>query len=298
MNNSTPSNRPTDPRGFRPSVIFDVPLSAGPENAERFVPERVRCSRWWSTITEAERRFVLQSIVYLQLSGVSGAQIARMKPAVFKLFLAERTPRADETTKVVSLDDRRRPGNRELRERIDRLRREKSLSELSRAELLALATHDELTGLPNRHAFRSAAPRPWVAFADLEGLKWINDNLGHAAGDALLRATADILAGVGLEVYRFGEAADEFVVQFDSRAEAHAALYVANERLKEWRYRADGQACQGFQLTYGLGADLASADRNLNDVKAGLQANGRRAPRGQRPVALRQTTTHAYARSA
>jgi GGDEF domain-containing protein len=301
MDTAMTKTNPGETAGFDPAKIFELPISADPENVERFVPAHVRASRWWSETTEAEQVFVLQSIMYLQLTGISGAQLSRMKPAMFRMFLRDRTPSpsADtEPARVVSLAERRRPGNRELRERFERLRRDKGFSDFTREELLAVATHDELTGLPNRNAYQMAAPKPVVAFADLEGLKWINDNIGHDAGDALLRAAADIMSGIGLEVYRLGQAADEFVVLFDSRRAAYDALCVANERLKEWSYRTGGRKLRGFQLSYGLGDDLESAGRNLNEVKAGLQAHGRRAVRGQRPAGLRETKLVQYARSA
>ncbi|MFY9513889.1 MAG: diguanylate cyclase, partial [Rubrivivax sp.] len=82
-----------------------------------------------------------------------------------------------------------------LRERLEQQR-----SDLTQAlaRIQALATHDELTGLPNRRsaverlqqALRDAArsqPRMTVALLDLDHFKRINDRFGHAAGDQVLR---------------------------------------------------------------------------------------------------------------
>ncbi|MEU9117681.1 EAL domain-containing protein [Streptomyces sp. NPDC048483] len=86
------------------------------------------------------------------------------------------------------------------------------------------ATHDPLTGLPNRTAFFErlerlfAAPDPGARFGlcsvDLDGFKNINDSLGHETGDQLLGAVADrlqtTLAPLGHLVARLG--GDEFIV--------------------------------------------------------------------------------------
>jgi diguanylate cyclase (GGDEF)-like protein len=77
------------------------------------------------------------------------------------------------------------------------------LSELQE-ELRQLATVDELTGLANRRGFFAlgehellvaARTRAAVAllFVDVDGLKRVNDQLGHAMGDVLLKEAADVI---------------------------------------------------------------------------------------------------------
>jgi diguanylate cyclase (GGDEF)-like protein len=80
-----------------------------------------------------------------------------------------------------------------------------------------LATHDRLTGLPNRVGFakaiRSASSDAWLVALDCNRFKAVNDTLGHAAGDAVLQALA---ARMRRLVGRTGAAArfggDEFVI--------------------------------------------------------------------------------------
>jgi diguanylate cyclase (GGDEF)-like protein/PAS domain S-box-containing protein len=105
------------------------------------------------------------------------------------------------------------------------------------------ATHDALTGLPNRRAFEErlscaiAAKSAGVAvlFIDLDGLKQVNDTLGHELGDALLCAVGKRLARSIRErdvAFRLG--GDEFTVLLEgvaSREPAHAVALRVLESL-------------------------------------------------------------------
>lgn len=82
-----------------------------------------------------------------------------------------------------------------------RLKRQKGELEIALAHIQEMATHDELTGLANRrhildllnqHALRRSRGGPsfYVAMADLDHFKRINDAHGHAAGDEALRVFA------------------------------------------------------------------------------------------------------------
>ena len=97
-------------------------------------------------------------------------------------------------------------------------------------KLQILSNTDLLTGLLNRNAMNNkiysivAGKEPFrgeygVVFADLNGLKQINDNEGHIAGDNLLKAAASLLKDnfVDFPIYRVG--GDEFLVIVTNHSE-------------------------------------------------------------------------------
>jgi len=107
-------------------------------------------------------------------------------------------------------------------------------------ELRRLAFSDALTGLPNlarfddrlEHALARARGQPdarlAVLFVDLDGFKTVNDGLGHAAGDALLRMTADRLLAQCRDADTLARVGgDEFIVLLEDLADAAQAAGAA-----------------------------------------------------------------------
>jgi len=102
--------------------------------------------------------------------------------------------------------------------------------------LLQQATHDGLTGLPNRvlltqriqallGARRSPEGAPCLLFLDLDGFKLVNDHWGHETGDLLLIEVARRLVGLaGLDRTVARISGDEFVVAGSDGPEQAAAL--------------------------------------------------------------------------
>jgi len=105
-------------------------------------------------------------------------------------------------------------------------------------ELRAMSMIDELTGLFNRRGFMTLASKRLrhadrtgrsllLMFADVDGMKWINDNLGHNVGDQALEEFAQVLTRT---LRRSDVAAriggDEFVAVMLDTDEGHAIRVV------------------------------------------------------------------------
>jgi len=104
-----------------------------------------------------------------------------------------------------------------------------------------MATHDTLTGLPNRslardrfeHAAaiaRRAGHGVAMLYLDLDNFKNVNDTLGHGSGDTLLRQVSDRLSGLlrtADTVARFG--GDEFLLLVPEVTNADSVGEIANK---------------------------------------------------------------------
>lgn len=125
--------------------------------------------------------------------------------------------------------------------RNSRLRREVKLRKDAEKRIRYVATHDELTGLPNRKLLSDRldqailqAERSNKAFAvmflDLDGFKQINDQFGHEVGDELLIHASQRMQSLlrrSDTVCRYG--GDEFVILLPTTPTTSAALAVARK---------------------------------------------------------------------
>ena len=121
--------------------------------------------------------------------------------------------------------------------------RDVTLQKQSEERIQYLATHDGLTGLPNRRMFSDLLnqailsakrhDRPLtVMFIDLDKFKAINDTLGHAAGDQLLQVISSRLSSELRScdvVARLG--GDEFVIMVQEVTESDHVVQIAGKIL-------------------------------------------------------------------
>lgn len=118
-------------------------------------------------------------------------------------------------------------------------------SELKIAEQTIIANTDKMTGCNNRRAYESEISRllekplpenlVYVS-ADVNGLKVVNDTMGHAAGDELLKGAAECLnnaMGDYGKVFRMG--GDEFAaIIYANESELTAIKHTLDKRMFTW----------------------------------------------------------------
>jgi diguanylate cyclase (GGDEF)-like protein/PAS domain S-box-containing protein len=139
------------------------------------------------------------------------------------------------------------------------------------------AFHDDLTGLPNRALFedrltlalargRRHGSQLAVIFVDLDDFKTVNDSLGHAVGDELLRATAQRLATcLRAEDTAARLGGDEFAVLLDDISDPEEAWQIA-DRVR--RALEPPLVLDGRQITSSasLGLECPGLDATAADV--------------------------------
>jgi len=284
------SLRVTDPSLTREQIAFAISAAAlgyaqaGPLRGACF-PVLTLILMFGMFQLRARNAYAL-ALYALALFGIAMVAMARLQPA--------RYPPAVEIGHFVMLACML-PAVAVLTARLSRIRRRLAdqREELARAlaQLHAIATRDELTGLPNRRQMQALMDQQLqrsqrhgyefcVATLDLDHFKQVNDRHGHEAGDVVLQSFAqagqaalratDILARWGGE---------EFLVLLPDTAmpPALAALERLRERVAELRIDVGTGAKVAITVSIGLtghraGETLAQtrerADRLLYQAKA------------------------------
>ncbi len=152
------------------------------------------------------------------------------------------------------------------------------------SQLQFLADHDPLTGLFNRRRFvqeldleiklmrRDGHPSS-LLMLDVDGLKQVNDAMGHQAGDALVRQTAEVLRDRlrGTDsVGRLG--GDEFAVLLRG-SRVNEAAAVAQDLLDRFRGRGQVASAEPIRPTISIG--LTSLRRNFTGADEAIGAADR-----------------------
>ncbi|MCU1395301.1 MAG: hypothetical protein JWM34_3729 [Ilumatobacteraceae bacterium] len=129
------------------------------------------------------------------------------------------------------------------------------------------ALHDELTGLPNRalildraqqmlaRATRTGVPVA-AYFVDLDNFKLVNDTLGHAAGDQMLRTVAERLSGMLRSQDTLGRlGGDEFVVLAEDESLDRGAVWLAARILDAFSspFHLDGFVRRAMNTSASIG---------------------------------------------
>lgn len=134
------------------------------------------------------------------------------------------------------------------------------------AQLTHQAFHDPLTSLANRVLFRDRVEHALmrykrqdtplaVLFLDLDNFKNINDSLGHAAGDELLKAVSERL----MNCVRFGDTVarlggDEFAILLEDTDEPNNAVIIAERVLESAR---EPFQIEGYDVMVGISLGIA-----------------------------------------
>ncbi|MEP6707136.1 MAG: diguanylate cyclase [Pyrinomonadaceae bacterium] len=154
------------------------------------------------------------------------------------------------------------------------------ITERKRAEaaLQSVSLVDELTGLYNRRGFMAVAEQYIagvhrsgkgliVLYADLDGLKQINDTLGHMEGDRAIMKTAEILKDTFRAadiIARLG--GDEFTVLATVAQDENADILVARLHDKLGKYNALGMFAYDLSISIGVARFDPQETRSIEEL--------------------------------
>ena len=141
-------------------------------------------------------------------------------------------------------------------------------------KLRLLSVTDELTGLYNRRGFITLAEqqlniaerskdRLFLLFADVDGMKWINDHLGHKKGDEALIEAADVFKKVFRKadiIARIG--GDEFAILAISISQEDTE--VLRERLQHQVHQKNRRKNRDYNLSISIGISFKEPESSIS----------------------------------
>lgn len=138
---------------------------------------------------------------------------------------------------------------------------------------MSMANTDSLTGLRNKHAFSEyetsldksirdkAIENVAVVVCDINGLKHVNDTLGHAAGDKLIKDASVMLCEYFSHGAVFRTGGDEFVIVLKGKG-----FDTRDEVMDEFNRKVESNISTG-DVVVSIGCStLTEGDEQLNDI--------------------------------
>ncbi|MBD2245909.1 GGDEF domain-containing response regulator [Nostoc sp. FACHB-888] len=160
--------------------------------------------------------------------------------------LALRSARLEILKLNIELEHRVKQRTGELEKALKKLQQEINSRQKLQSQLLEIALHDSLTGLPNRVLFirrlENALNRAQqesnyqfaVLFLDCDRFKVVNDSLGHLVGDELLIAIAHRLQACLIPIHTLARlGGDEFGILLENITDINIAIQVAESVLQQ-----------------------------------------------------------------
>ena len=210
--------------------------------------------------------------------------------------ISNRGAKEEVTTQERREDPEKRERVDTLKQRIDDLGVKVARGEATQDELMATVrelhselTTDSLTGLKNERAFAESEKKPAQASIDLDGLKWINDNMGHPKGDEMFQQVgAAFREAFGDQVFRKNTGGDEFIAQGNDQAALKETLEAVQDRLSRSTLKVtlengDVVTKQGIEFSFVVDETYEKADARLKSEKESRAEAGKRAGRGEQP---------------